>query len=82
MAAIKGDKMLSELSSIFDVHPNQITKWKARLEESAAAVFIGPEKQAPPVDIKALHEKIGQQTLEIDFLAGALDKAGLPSGKR
>jgi transposase-like protein len=35
MAALKGDKTLSELAQQFDVHPNQITDWKARLAEGA-----------------------------------------------
>ena len=38
--------------------------------------------QAPPVDVKALHAKIGELTLENDFLEGALTKAGLLSAKR
>ena len=41
---------------------------------------VAPE--APPVDLKALHAKIGQLTLENDFLEGALTKAGLLSAKR
>ena len=43
----------------------------------------GRKEDAPPaVDVKNLHAKIGELTLENDFLAGALDKAGLLSGKR
>ena len=41
LAAIKGDRTLVELAEQFDVHPNQITSWKAQLEEGAADVF-GP----------------------------------------
>jgi len=37
---------------------------------------------APAVDLKLLHAKIGELTLENDFLAGALGKAGLLSAKR
>ncbi len=37
---------------------------------------------APPVDVKALHAKIGELTLENDFLEGALSKAGLLSARR
>jgi transposase-like protein len=39
LAAIKGDKTLAELAQQFDVHPNQITQWKAQLLEGAAWVF-------------------------------------------
>ena len=39
LAAVKGEKTLSELAQLFDVHPNQITQWKAQLQEGAAGVF-------------------------------------------
>ena len=78
IAAIKGDKTLAELAEQFDVHPNQISEWKQQLQESAADVFGGrsKNKQAEP-DLKVLHAKIGQLTLENDFLEVALTKAGL-----
>ena len=84
LAAIKGELTLAQLAEHFDVHPNQITQWKAQLQESAANVFgPGGGGAAPPaVDVKALHAKIGELTLENDFLEGALIKAGLLSAKR
>ena len=85
LAAVKGDRTLAQLSEQFDVHPNQITSWKAQLEGSAANVFGpggGNGAAQPAVDVKALHAKIGELTLENDFLEGALDKAGLLSAKR
>ena len=83
LAAVKGDKTLSELATQFDVHPTQITQWKAQLLERAASVFEGSTRSTePPVDLKALHAKIGELALENDFLEGALNKAGLRSAKR
>ena len=84
LTALKGEKTLSELAEQFDVHANQITQWKSQLLEGAAGVF-GEAKAAPAqelVDTKTLHAKIGQLTLENDFLEGALTKAGLLSVKR
>lgn len=83
LAAIRGEKTVSELAQQFDVHPNQVTQWKSQLQEGAAAVFgVGVLAAAPVVDLKALHAKIGELALENDFLSGALDKAGLLSAKR
>ncbi len=84
LAALAGDKTLADLAQQFEVHPNQITEWKRQLGERAADVFGGNSDvaAAPPVDLKVLHAKIGQLTLENDFLESALTKAGLLSAKR
>ncbi len=83
LAAIKGDKTVAELSQQFDVHANQITQWRTQLLERAGVVFESSgHQEAPPIDIKALHAKIGELILENDFLEGALSKAGLLSAKR
>src|SRR5665648_909651 len=81
LAAVKGDRTVAQLAEQFDVHPNQITAWKAQLEGGASEVFgsgsVTPA--APAVDVKSLHAKIGELTLENDFLEGALSKPALPS---
>ena len=86
LAAIKGEMTLAQLAEHFDVHPNQITAWKALLQEGAADVFgagsDGGGPAQPTIDVKSLHAKIGELTLENDFLEGALSKAGLLSAKR
>ena len=85
LAAIKGEKTLADLALQFDVHPNQITSWKAQLLEGAAGVFDSGAARppvTPAVDLKTLHAKIGELALENDFLAGALSKVGLLSAKR
>jgi transposase len=83
LAAIKGEKTLAELAQQYDVHPNQITAWKVQVLDGAAGLFGGGATETvPAVDLKVLHAKIGELTLENDFLAGALSKAGLLSAKR
>lgn len=82
LAAIKNDRTLAELAQQYDVHPNQITDWKNQLLNNAASAFGGEGSAMPPVDVKTLHAKIGELTLENDFLEGALNKAGLLSAKR
>ena len=85
LAAVRGEKTLAELAQQFDLHPNQITQWRSQLLEGAAEVFGSstPSTEAPPIDVKTLHAKIGELTLANDFLEGALDKAGLlASAKR
>ena len=84
VAAIKGEKTLIELAQDFDVHPYQIKQWRDQLLEGATGVFGEAPKADPEpiVDVKTLHAKIGELTLENDFLSGALGKAGLLSAKR
>jgi len=83
LEAVKGDKTIAEIAQKCDVHPNQVTEWRRQLLDRAVDVFGGPSAPAgPAVDLKVLHAKIGQLTLENDFLEGALTKAGLLSAKR
>jgi transposase len=85
LAAIKGEKTLAELAQLHDVHTTQIATWKAQLLEGAAGVFGSGSPTQPAsanADLKTLHAKIGELTLENDFLSAALGKAGLPSAKR
>ena len=85
LAAIRGEQPLAELAQQFDVHPNQIKQWKEHLLAGVPEVFDRGGKKAAVLesDVTALHAKIGQLTLENDFLEGALSKAGLlPSARR
>jgi transposase len=81
--ALADGKTIAEIAQKHDVHPNQVTEWRRQLLDRAAGVFGATVVAAEPaVDLKALHAKIGQLTLENDFLEGALTKAGLLSAKR
>ena len=76
LAALKGEKTLSELAEQFDVHPNQIQDWKNRLVEGAENVFGGNavEAQHTEREIEKLHAKVGQLTMENDFLSKFLGR--------
>lgn len=82
LEAIKGERTLIELAEQFQIHPNQITKWKKQLLESAEEVFAKDKKTEEGVSVKELHAKIGQLAMENDFLATALGRIGEPSAKR
>ena len=85
VAAIKGEKTMIDLAQEFDVHPNQIKQWRDQLLEGATGVFgeAAKAEAEPTIDVKTLHAKIGELTLQNDFLSGALGKAGmLPSGRK
>jgi hypothetical protein len=63
--------------------PESITEWRRQLVANAADAFAAEtERREPPIDVKALHAKIGQQALELDFLSNALGRDRGPSRKR
>lgn len=74
LAAIKGDKTIAELSQQYNLHPTQINEWKRQLSDQADSVFGATEKQQKDhqTEIKDLYAKVGQLTLENDFLSKAL----------
>ncbi|MFC3447141.1 IS3 family transposase [Falsochrobactrum ovis] len=84
LAAIRGEQTLVELSQQFDVHANQIKQWKDQLLEGATGVF-GDETKAEPagptVDVKTLHAKIGELTLENGFFIRCAQQGGIAGRK-
>lgn len=79
--AIKGIKTINEIASAYEVHPNQVRLWKKQaLEKLPDAMADGRSKQTrdnKPVEEEKLHQKIGQQAVEIDFLKKKLRQLGL-----
>jgi transposase-like protein len=84
VAAIRGDKTLAELSEQFDVHQNQIQDWRRKLLDQADRVFDhgGGSASESEHKVKELHAKIGQLTMERDFLAQGLERIHGPSGRK
>ena len=71
--SIKGLKTISEIASMYEVHPNQVSIWKKQYIESAVSIFSKPnpaENQEKEQQIEALYRKIGQLEMDNDFLSG------------
>jgi transposase len=82
--ALRGDTTLSELSSRHGVHANQISPWRKQLLERAGEVFEHGNPAAEDAErrIRDLQAKVGELTMERDFLVGALGRFGRSSAKR
>jgi transposase len=77
LEAIKGEQTIQELGSRYGLHPNLITNWKRQAIENLAATFSTKAERSRTNDdpqIKELHAKIGQLTVERDFLANAFGR--------
>ena len=77
LEAIKGEETLAELATRFGLHPNMITNWKRQAIDNMAEGFSSKAKKNASTDeaqIKELHAKIGQLTIERDFLAKAFGR--------
>ena len=77
LEALRGDKTVQEIAAKHQVHPNQVSAWKRQALDGLSAVFSnGPdlERQDHETEIRDLHAKIGQLTVERDFLAKGLKR--------
>jgi transposase len=77
LEAIKGEATVSELASRFGIHPTMVTQWKRQAVQGMAGVFsekAGRHEADQEARIKELHAKIGQLTVERDFLSKAFGR--------
>lgn len=83
LTAIRGEMTMTEMVKKFDVQAAQITQWKKQLLASAGAAFDGSDTATEDNDqtVLELRAKIGQLTMEVDFLEHGLKKIHGPRGK-
>ena len=77
LEALSGAYTLAELAAKHDVHPNMISQWKRKAQESLPDVFAKKadrSEAAREAEVKELHAKIGQLTVERDFLSKAFGR--------
>jgi len=77
LEALSGAYTLAELAKKHDVHPNMISQWKKTAQENLPALFAksaGKTEAAHKAEVNELHQKIGQLTVERDFLAKAFGR--------
>lgn len=74
LEAIKGEKTLHEIAARYQVHPTQVSEWRKQLIEGAGGVFSGKRPEQDPKEREALLAKIGQLTMERDFLERVLNR--------
>ncbi len=71
LEALKGQKTMSELARIYEVHPNQIGQWKKQVQTELPKVFNSKrdrERQDQTELVEELYRQIGQQKVELDWL--------------
>ena len=77
LEALRGDRTIQEIATKHQVHPNQVSAWKRQALDGLGAVFSNGAERAVrdhEAEIERLHAKIGQLTVERDFLSKGLKR--------
>ncbi len=77
LEALRGDKTVQEIAARHKVHPNQVSTWKRQAMDGLGAVFSNGVDRAGrdhETEVRDLHAKIGELTVERDFLARGLKR--------
>ncbi|MFQ5804802.1 MAG: IS3 family transposase [Candidatus Methylomirabilales bacterium] len=75
LGALSGEHTLAELAAKYDIHPNLIQQWKRQAREALPEVFSGKalsHQASREAEIRELHAKIGQLTVEKGFFVQSL----------
>jgi len=74
LESLKEQKSIREIASQFEVHPNQISKWKQQFLSNSEKAFEGTSttKNEKELEREKMLQTIGQQKVEIDFLKHVL----------
>src|SRR5688572_20268920 len=83
LEAIRGEKTVAQIAAHHQLHVTQVTAWKTQALENLASVFdSGTTTTDSDERIRELHAKIGELTVERDFLDRAFGKFPGPGAKR
>jgi transposase-like protein len=77
LEALRGDKTIQEIAAKHKVHPNQVSTWKRQAVDGLGAVFsngVDRARRDHESEVRDLHAKIGELTVERDFLARGLKR--------
>ena len=77
LEALRGDKTIQEIATRHKVHPNQVSTWKRQAMDGLGAVFSNGAERASrdhETEVRDLHAKIGELTVERDFLVKGLKR--------